>query len=121
MKISLKNRVRTVFVLTLLETLVIFIAALFLIIKNFTATNTSDQKALMGEIAYAFIGFVIFAFLSNGIRKNRRVTYAPLILLNLIFLGVAKYMIDASMWIGAVPLILIAITLVFLVGSMVNE
>ena len=114
-------RIRIATSLLAIESLVIFGLAIYLVFKNFTATNTSDARALSGEIGAALIGAAFFSFLTINLFKGKRFTFAPIILLNLIFLGVSKYMIDENLWIGAIPLISAAATLVLLVGSLVSE
>ena len=116
-----ENRIFAAYILLTLETVVLISIAIYLIYKSFTATNTSDSKALTAEIGAAIIGSIIFTFLTLGIRKAKRIAFAPTILFNLIFLGVSKYMIDESLWAGAIPLIATALALVLLVGSLVSE
>ena len=114
-------RIQIASTLLAIEALIILGLSIYLIFKNFTATNTSDSKALSGEIGSALIGTSIFIFLTINLNKGKRFTFAPVILFNLIFLGVSKYMIDENLWVGAIPLISIAASLVLLVGSLVNE
>ncbi len=120
-RINRENRISAAFTLMILETSVLISIAIYLIYKNFTATNTSDSKALFAEIGAAIFGSIIFSILTLGIRKAKRYAFAPTILFNLIFLGVSKYMVDESFWIGAIPLVATSLALLLLVGSLVNE
>ncbi|MEN9680008.1 MAG: hypothetical protein RLZ57_1137 [Actinomycetota bacterium] len=120
-RINRENRISAAFTLMILETSVLISIAIYLIYKNCTATNTSDSKALSAEIGAAIFGSIIFSILTLGIRKAKRYAFAPTFLFNLIFLGVSKYMVDESFWIGAIPLVATSLALLLLVGSLVNE
>ena len=79
-------RIRIATSLLAIESLVIFGLAIYLVFKNFTATNTSDARALSGEIGAALIGAAFFSFLTINLYKGKRFTFAPIILLNLIII-----------------------------------
>ena len=83
--------------LLLVEALVVFSLAIYLVVQNFIADNVDDRHALLGEIIYASFGAAIIFLLSWSFYTNRRFGRAPAILLNLIFLGVSTYMFSESL------------------------
>ena len=80
----------------------------YLIVQNFVADNVEDRHALLGEIIYATLGSLVIFILAWGFYKNRTITRAPAILLNLIFIGVSTYMFSEGLLLLGLATILIA-------------
>lgn len=107
--------------LLLVEAIVVFSLALYLIIQNFVADNVDDRHALIGEIIYSTSGAVILALLALGFYKNRTVQRAPAVLINLIFLGVSTYMFSEGLWALGLVTFLISATTVVVAVSVIPE
>ncbi|MFM8446827.1 MAG: hypothetical protein ACKN92_01465 [Candidatus Nanopelagicaceae bacterium] len=107
--------------LLLVEALVVFSLALYLIIQNFIADNVDDRHALIGEIIYATSGAVILALLALGFYKNKTVQRAPAVLINLIFLGVSTYMFNEGLWARGLVTFLISAATVITAVSVIPE
>lgn len=85
---------------------------IYLIVQNFVADNVDDRHALAGEIIYASVGAAVLLLLAWGFYNNKAFSRAPATLLNLIFLGMSKYMFDEG-------LILLGLVTVIIAGSAV--
>lgn len=120
-KLDKSNRAAFAFGIIASETIFLFGVSIFLIYKSLTATNTSDSKALIGEIFYALAGSLVLLFLAISLKKSKRYSFAPIILINLISIGVAKFMYDAGLLFGAVPLAIVGLIQIILVVSLAAE
>jgi hypothetical protein len=99
--------------LLLVEALVVFSLAMYLIVQNFIADNVDDRHALIGEIIYATSGAIVLGLLAFGFYKNKTVQRAPAVLINLIFLGVSTYMFSEGLWaLGLVTFLISAATVI---------
>ena len=105
----------------MLEALVVFSLAIYLIIQNFIADNVDDRHALIGEIIYTTSGAVILGLLAFGFYKNKTVQRAPAVLINLIFLGVSTYMFSEGLWLLGLVTFLISATTVVAAVSVIPE
>ena len=114
-------RVTIAAALLLVEALVVFSLAMYLIVQNFIADNVDDRHALIGEIIYATSGAVILALLAFGFYKNKTVQRAPAVLINLIFLGVSTYMFSEGLWVLGLVTFLISATTVVAAVSVIPE
>ena len=107
--------------LLLVEALVVFSLAIYLIVQNFIADNVDDRHALLGEIIYATSGALVLALLALGFYKNKTVQRAPAVLINLIFLGVSTYMFSEGLWVLGLATFLISATTVVAAVSVIPE
>ncbi|MFM8448390.1 MAG: hypothetical protein ACKN92_09575 [Candidatus Nanopelagicaceae bacterium] len=107
--------------LLLVEALVVFSLAMYLIVQNFIADNVDDRHALIGEIIYATSGAIVLGLLAFGFYKNKTVQRAPAVLINLIFLGVSTYMFSEGLWALGLVTFLISATTVVAAVSVIPE
>jgi hypothetical protein len=107
--------------LLLVEALVVFSLAMYLIVQNFIADNVDDRHALIGEIIYATSSAIVLGLLAFGFYKNKTVQRAPAVLINLIFLGVSTYMFSEGLWALGLVTFLISATTVVVAVSVIPE
>ena len=107
--------------LLLVEALVVFSLAIYLIVQNFIADNVDDRHALIGEIIYATSGALVLALLALGFYKNKTVQRAPAVLINLIFLGVSTYMFSEGLWLLGLITFVISGTTIIAAVSVIPE
>ena len=79
------------------ESLLLFLAALFLIVESFIA-EVKNYDALLGEIFFAILGGLGLLMAAKGIRRGKRYGNSPSLLANLIAMAVAYYI-----WEGGWP------------------
>ena len=79
------------------ESLLLFFAALFLIVESFIA-EVKNYDALLGEIFFAILGGLGLLMAAKGIRRGKRYGNSPSLLANLIAIAVAYYI-----WEGGWP------------------
>ena len=79
------------------ESLLLFFAALFLIVESFIA-EVKNYDALLGEIFFAILGGLGLLMAAKGIRRGKRYGNSPALLANLIAMAVAYYI-----WEGGWP------------------
>ena len=79
------------------ESLLLFLAALFLIVESFIA-EVKNYDALLGEIFFAILGGLGLLMAAKGIRRGKRYGNSPALLANLIAMAVAYYI-----WEGGWP------------------
>ena len=79
------------------ESLLLFFAALFLIVESFIS-QVKNYDALFGEIFFAVLGGLGLLIAAKGIRRGRRYGNSPALLANLIALAVSFYI-----WEGGWP------------------
>jgi len=79
------------------ESLLLFFAALFLIVESFIA-EVKNYDALLGEIFFAILGGLGLLMAAKGIRRGKRYGNSPSLLANLIAMAVAYYI-----WEGGWP------------------
>jgi hypothetical protein len=99
----------------------VFSLDIFLIYKGLTAENTSDPKALAGEIFFYTAGALLIFLMGMGVRRSIRFATAPAILTNLISVGISWYMISGGLVIFGLVLASVGISVVLLLGSLVNK
>ena len=120
-KISRNSRIKLASILLGLEAITVFGSGIYLLIKRFTAKNISDANALNGEIVFAMLGTAALIFLSISILRDKRFAYAPSILINLIFIGVSKYMFDENLRFPGIPLVFIGVITTISVVSLASK
>ena len=79
------------------ESLLLFFAALFLVVESFIA-EVKNYDALLGEIFFAILGGLGLLMAAKGIRRGKRYGNSPALLANLIAMAVAYYI-----WEGGWP------------------
>jgi len=79
------------------EALLLFFAALFLVVESFIS-EVKNYDALLGEIFFAVLGGIGLLMAARGIRRGKRYGNSPAVLANLIALAVSYYI-----WEGGWP------------------
>lgn len=79
------------------EALLLFFAALFLVVESFIA-EVKNYDALLGEIFFVILGGIGLLMAARGIRRGKRYGNSPAVLANLIALAVSYYI-----WEGGWP------------------
>ena len=102
---------RTLFWLLNLESLIV--ASLMLYMIALGVTHDKEWAPYLGVIGMALLGTIGLYFLARGVRAGNRRVFAPAILANLIALGVAKYQFEAKMYWLAIPISVMAVTVIF--------
>lgn len=110
-----KNSKRSI-VATLLyiEAAIVLALALWLVIFSFTHEN-EEVAPLLGEIGFALLGAAGLYVAGRGYAKGKNYGRSPAMLANLIALGVAYYQIQGAFYIGAVVIIPLAVSIIYLV------
>jgi F0F1-type ATP synthase membrane subunit c/vacuolar-type H+-ATPase subunit K len=98
------------FLLLMVESVLIFALALYMVALGFT--HDKDWLPYLSVTGFAFVGAVAIFALAHGVKNGKRWANSPAILANLIALGVAKYQFEAGVYLLAVPLTAMAITVV---------
>ena len=106
----LSNVVRISQLLLLAESLLLFAIGIYMVALGFT--HDKDWLPFLSVTAFAFIGSAALFSLARGVREGKRWANSPAILANLIALGVAKYQFEAGVYLLAVPITVMALTLV---------
>lgn len=91
-----------------LEAAFLLSLALYLFIRTATS-DVTELDAMIAEITLLIVGAIGLFFAGRGVLRERRYGRGPIVLANLIALGVAYYMIDGGrlLWglaLGAVAL-----------------
>jgi len=98
------------FFLLLTESILVLALGLYMVALGFT--HDKDWLPYLSVIGFAFAGSAALFALARGVKEGKRWANSPAILANLIALGVAKYQFEAGLYFVAVPLTLMAITVV---------
>jgi hypothetical protein len=98
--------------LLIVEAVFVSSLGLYMLILGFTHEE-KEIAPLAGVIAFAFIGGAALYALSWGIANEKRWATSPAIFANLIALGVAKYQFEAGLYGLAIPMVLVALTIIF--------
>ncbi|MFZ9100232.1 MAG: hypothetical protein ACO20U_02685 [Candidatus Planktophila sp.] len=99
-----------------IEAAIVLSLALWLIFFSFTHEN-EEVAPLLGEIGFALIGAAGLFVAGRGFARGKNYGRSPAILANLIALGVAYYQIQGAFYIGAVIIIPLAVTIIYLALS----
>ena len=103
-----------------LEGAVVLALGAFLIFKALT-TDSVELAPLAGEILFAAIGGLGLLASAYSFKNKRRFGRAPAVLANLIALGVAKYQIEGGLWFVALPLVIVAVLILYCAVTIVPE
>ena len=94
--------------------------ALWLIIFGFTHENR-EILPLLGVLLFAIAGGLGLIASGRGFAHGKNFGRAPAVLANLIALGVAYYQIDGAFFIGAVPILFLAIPTLYFALTIIPE
>ena len=83
-----------------------------MLILGFTHED-KELAPLAGVIIFAFVGAAALYALSWGIANEKRWATSPAIFANLIALGVAKYQFEVGLYCLAIPMVIVALTIIF--------
>lgn len=75
-------------------------------------THDKDWLPYLSVVGFAFAGSAALFVLARGVNEGKRWANSPAILANLIALGVAKYQFEAGVYLLAIPITAMAITVV---------
>jgi hypothetical protein len=100
--------------LLFIEAAIVLALALWLVIFSFTHEN-EEVAPLLGEIGFALLGAAGLYVAGRGYAKGKNYGRSPAMLANLIALGVAYYQIQGAFYIGAVVIIPLAVSIIYLV------
>lgn len=101
------------------EALFVLLLALFQISLGFT--HDKEWAPFLGVVVMALMGSAGLAAVALGIKNGKRWANSPAILANLIALGVAKYQFEAGLYWLAIPIVLVAISVVVSVFYIIKE
>ena len=76
-------------------------------------THDKEWLPYISVTAFAFAGSAALGALARGIRDGKRWANSPAILANLIALGVAKYQFEAGLYWLAIPIVLLAVAIIW--------
>lgn len=97
--------------LLFLEALFVLSLALFQISLGFT--HDKEWGPFLGVVVMALMGAAGLFALSRGVNAGKRWANSPAILANLIALGVAKYQFEAGLYWLAIPIVILALTVIW--------
>ena len=95
------------------ESALLLAIAIYLIALGIT--HDKEWAPYLGVITFAVAGSAGLFALARGMKNGKRWAVAPTILANLIALGVAKYQFEAGLYWLAVPVSVLALTILVLV------
>ncbi len=111
---SAQQKRRIVSKLLYVESAIVLALALWLVIFSFTHEN-EEVAPLLGEIGFALLGAAGLYVAGRGYARGKNYGRSPAMLANLIALGVAYYQIQGAFYIGAVVIIPLAVSIIYLV------
>jgi hypothetical protein len=97
-------------VLLFMESFLVFFLGLYMVALGFT--HDKAWLPYLSVTAFAFVGSAGLFALARGVKSGKRWANSPAILANLIALGVAKYQFEAGVFWLAIPITIMAITVV---------
>jgi hypothetical protein len=118
-EIPASTAVKVSFLLLMMESLLIFAMGIYMIALGIT--HDKDWLPYLSVTGFAFVGSAALFALARGVKAGRRWANSPAILANLIALGVAKYQFEAGAYWLAVPISVIAITILVSVLTIIRK
>jgi hypothetical protein len=103
-----------------LEGAVVLALVVFLIYK-FVIADSVEILPLLGVIIFAAIGGFGLLASAYSFKNQRNFGRAPAVLANLIALGVAKYQFEGGLWFVALPLVIVAATILYCAITILPE
>lgn len=105
----------------LLMTESVLISAIGIYMIALGVTHDKDWLPYLSVTGFAFVGSAALFALARGVKAGKRWANSPAILANLIALGVAKYQFEAGAYWLAVPISVIAITILIAVLTVIKK
>ncbi len=105
----------------LLMTESVLISAMGIYMIALGVTHDKDWLPYLSVTGFAFVGSAALFALARGVKAGKRWANSPAILANLIALGVAKYQFEAGAYWLAVPISVIAITILIAVLTVIKK
>ncbi len=103
-----------------IEGAVLLALALWLIELAFTHEDT-EILPLLGVILFAVAGGVGLIACGRGFAQGKRYARGPSVLANLIALGVAYYQFGGGFYIGAIPILILAVSTLYCALTIIPE
>lgn len=104
-----------------IEGIAILALGIFLIVKGLTTSSAIEWFVISGILALALVGGFGLLFAAKSFKEKKMYGRAPAVLANLIAIGVSKYMFEAGLWWGALPLTLYAALTIYCAVSIIPE
>lgn len=105
--------------LLLTESIIVFALGLYMVALGFT--HDKDWLPYLSVTGFAFAGSAALFALAQGVKNGKRWANSPSILANLIALGVAKYQFEAGVYLLAIPITVLALTIVVTVLRIIKN
>ena len=93
------------------ESILVLALAFYMLILGIT--HDKDWLPYLSVTVFAFTGSAALGTLARGVRDGKRWANSPAILANLIAIGVAKYQFEAGLYWLAIPIVLLAVTVIW--------
>jgi hypothetical protein len=93
------------------ESILVLALAFYMLVLGIT--HDKDWLPYLSVTAFAFAGSAALGTLARGVRDGKPWANSPAILANLIALGVAKYQFEAGLYWLAIPIVLVAIAIIW--------
>ena len=93
------------------ESILVLALAFYMLVLGIT--HDKEWLPYISVTAFAFAGSAALGALARGIRDGKRWANSPAILANLIALGVAKYQFEAGLYWLAIPIVLLAVAIIW--------
>jgi hypothetical protein len=103
-----------------IEGAVVLALAAWLIFFSFTHSRT-EILPLLGVVLFALVGGLGLIACGRGFAAGKNYGRAPTVLANLIALGVAYYQIDGRFFIGAIPIVLLALPTLYFALTIIPQ
>jgi len=94
----------------IIESALVLALALYMIALGLT--HDKEWAPYLGVIVFALAGSAGLFALAQGVKSGKRWANSPSILANLIALGVAKYQFEAGLYLLAIPITAMALTVI---------
>jgi Na+/H+-translocating membrane pyrophosphatase len=95
-----------------LEALIVLLLVAYLVVAIFFS-HVTHPSALIGEIIFGIAGAIGLYVASLGYANRKSYGRAPSVLANAIALGVSYFMFSGGFYLGAVPLLILALPTFF--------
>ncbi len=105
--------------LLLTESIIVFALGLYMVALGFT--HDKDWLPYLSVTGFAFAGSAALFALAQGVKNGKRWANSPAILANLIALGVAKYQFEAGVYLLALPITLMALTVLVAILRIIKK
>jgi amino acid permease len=93
------------------ESILVLALAFYMLVLGIT--HDKDWLPYISVTTFAFAGSAALGALARGVRDGKRWANSPAILANLIAIGVAKYQFEAGLYWLAIPIVLLAVTVIW--------